>query len=199
MSNSPQKVYIVTAGEYSDYHICRVFLSKEKAELYSSLVNGGMVEEFDASDESVTSADYCYGHVYDHISVFRAGETVYSPGDFTPDYGKNSVDDPEFDGEPPAIGDQSHCTISFERKAYEDRLALAQYSPLYMGIYGVSNTPPESLPEFTISRCTRRFRSDRLPPVDVLKKQMFDLASEVKYQLAHGVSPESVRKWLSMQ
>lgn len=30
-------VYIVTAGEYSDYHICRVFLDKEKADKYVEL------------------------------------------------------------------------------------------------------------------------------------------------------------------
>ncbi len=40
-------VYIVTAGEYSDYHIERVFLSYEKAEQYIALQNRN-------------SEDYCY-------------------------------------------------------------------------------------------------------------------------------------------
>jgi len=33
------KVYVVSAGEYSDYHICRIFLDKEKAKKYVAIEN----------------------------------------------------------------------------------------------------------------------------------------------------------------
>ena len=34
-----KKVYVVTKGEYSDYHICRVFLDKEEAEKYKESIS----------------------------------------------------------------------------------------------------------------------------------------------------------------
>ena len=42
------KVYIVTDGDYSDYHIEAVFTDKEKAEKYASLHCYDAVEEYDA-------------------------------------------------------------------------------------------------------------------------------------------------------
>lgn len=45
------KVYVVTAGEYSDYHIYRVFLDKSKAESYAKLL-GGNVEPYETDDDN---------------------------------------------------------------------------------------------------------------------------------------------------
>ena len=42
------KVYIVTDGDYSDYHIEAVFTNKEKAETYAALRCYDCVEEYDA-------------------------------------------------------------------------------------------------------------------------------------------------------
>lgn len=43
-----KKVYIVTSGEYSDYHIDAVFSAKEKAEEFADIVGTGFeVEEYD--------------------------------------------------------------------------------------------------------------------------------------------------------
>lgn len=39
------KIYVVTDGVYSDYHIEAVFLSKKEAELYAA-VHEGQVEEY---------------------------------------------------------------------------------------------------------------------------------------------------------
>jgi len=44
------KVYIVTDGSYSDYHIERVFLEKEKAEHFSELIDGD-VGEYETDDD----------------------------------------------------------------------------------------------------------------------------------------------------
>jgi len=44
------KVYIVTAGDYSAYHIERVFLDKEKANIYAKM-NGGEVERYNTHDD----------------------------------------------------------------------------------------------------------------------------------------------------
>jgi len=49
------KIFIVTDGQYSDYHIVAVFLSKEKAEHYAKYNSGYYdscrVEEYDTSDD----------------------------------------------------------------------------------------------------------------------------------------------------
>jgi len=43
------KIFIVTIGDYSDYHIEKVFTDKVKADKYGELMEG-KVEEFDTSD-----------------------------------------------------------------------------------------------------------------------------------------------------
>lgn len=48
------KIYIVTDGEYSDYHIEAVFTDKKKAEIYASLHNCDWVEEFETHDDNIT-------------------------------------------------------------------------------------------------------------------------------------------------
>ena len=54
------KVYVVTAGKYSDYRIEKVFLDKDKAELYCDLHKNEDwwdqmgIEEYDSYDDNVT-------------------------------------------------------------------------------------------------------------------------------------------------
>lgn len=49
------KIYIVTGGEYSAYHIEAVFLTKEKAELYIAAheVWDGRVETYEPKDDDI--------------------------------------------------------------------------------------------------------------------------------------------------
>lgn len=61
------KIYAVTTGDYSEYHICEVFTDKKKAELYCAvreekefldnreIVFGDeyMIEEFDTHDDNI--------------------------------------------------------------------------------------------------------------------------------------------------
>lgn len=57
------KVYIVSAGEYSDWRINKIFLNKEKAEAYHKICNDydlNDIEEYDTSDDEViTKITYC--------------------------------------------------------------------------------------------------------------------------------------------
>jgi len=50
------KVYVVTSGEYSDYHIDAVFDSREAAEVYCALGNGNYVEEYDVNTEPAVAS-----------------------------------------------------------------------------------------------------------------------------------------------
>lgn len=73
------KVYIVTYGDYSDYTISRVFLSKEKAENFARYHSSGYyqyrVEEYDTDDDNYTiSQGYIevvvnFHHIKDSINV----------------------------------------------------------------------------------------------------------------------------------
>lgn len=47
------EVYIVTAGEYSDYHIEAVFKDKAKAEAYCKCHKDCEIEDFDFSDDNI--------------------------------------------------------------------------------------------------------------------------------------------------
>lgn len=68
------KIYVVTNGEYSEYHICAVFTDKKKAELYCSIreekefldnfcymfSDEYMIEEYDTDDSNIEGTVY-YG------------------------------------------------------------------------------------------------------------------------------------------
>ena len=47
------KVYVVTAGEYSDYHIEKIFTSRDVANLYSMLDSDRRVETYEVDNVSV--------------------------------------------------------------------------------------------------------------------------------------------------
>jgi hypothetical protein len=49
------KVYVITRGEYSDYHICAVALDRQRAERLKVIYTGGWdqaeIEEFDTESD----------------------------------------------------------------------------------------------------------------------------------------------------
>ena len=54
------KIYVVTAGIYSDYHIEKVFTDRKKAEEYKLwLRDSNDVEEYDTSDDISIQKKYC--------------------------------------------------------------------------------------------------------------------------------------------
>lgn len=86
-----QKIYVVTKGIYSEYHICRVFLDKDKAEEYRKSISdssyGGKadVEEYEVDEEN---QDWVFGW-YAHRSVnhgerkdLKEGEVYWTSGCF---------------------------------------------------------------------------------------------------------------------
>ena len=44
MAEEKKKVYMVTSGEYSDYHVCGIFSTLEKAEQYAAAQDTGVGE-----------------------------------------------------------------------------------------------------------------------------------------------------------
>ena len=79
-------VYVITAGEYSEYHICAVTLYKEKAEylkkLYSDKWDAARIQEFDTEENPVT----CELRTIYHLSINEKGRIpntceTYLPAD----------------------------------------------------------------------------------------------------------------------
>lgn len=58
--DEPKTAYVVTSGEYSDYHIDGVFSDKEKADLFADKDGDRSVEEYDIDDEQMLRQEDWY-------------------------------------------------------------------------------------------------------------------------------------------
>lgn len=58
--DEPKTAYVVTSGEYSDYHIDGVFSDKEKADFFADKDGDRSVEEFDIDDEQMLRQEDWY-------------------------------------------------------------------------------------------------------------------------------------------
>ena len=58
--DEPKTAYVVTSGEYSDYHIDGVFSDKEKADFFADKDNDRSVEEYDLDDEQMLRQEDWY-------------------------------------------------------------------------------------------------------------------------------------------
>ena len=58
--DEPKTAYVVTSGEYSDYHIDGVFSDKEKADFFADKDNDRSVEEYDIDDEQMLRQEDWY-------------------------------------------------------------------------------------------------------------------------------------------
>lgn len=74
------KVYIVTDGDYSDYHIEAVFTDKEKAEMYAALHCKDNVEEYDADviEFDAKVEPWIAHHCYFTINHWHCDDIHYS-------------------------------------------------------------------------------------------------------------------------
>lgn len=64
--NKVDKVYVVTAGEYSDYHIETICINREDAERYVCLHQGADLEEMRIEEYSI-----CNGKELSHVKINR--------------------------------------------------------------------------------------------------------------------------------
>lgn len=66
------KIYVVTSGIYSEYSIEGVFLSKDKAQIFSDTVYGSNgVEEWDTMDDDVQK------YIDDNFNIYRTDKHEY--------------------------------------------------------------------------------------------------------------------------
>lgn len=81
------KVYVVTEGEYSDYKVCAVFSTIEKANEYSEMFSMNTPNEYEL-DERNGFIESHKGLKYFYVDMERNGNTVA--------VGKNEEDDLDF-------------------------------------------------------------------------------------------------------
>lgn len=84
------KVYVITKGEYSDYHICAVSVDKEKAKMlqkvYSTSYEEADIEEFDTDEEEerlkYNNVYSCWYHKSDYsVNVSESCGDYFRPDD----------------------------------------------------------------------------------------------------------------------
>lgn len=67
------KIYVITRGTYSDYHIVTIFTDKHKAELYLKYYNYCNLEEYDTADDNFNIKDgEGYYVAVLHISIMKS-------------------------------------------------------------------------------------------------------------------------------
>lgn len=78
------KVYVITLGCYSDYHICSVTLDKEQAEMlrekYSSEYDSAEIETYDTDDNNLILK--C-GNVYSCWYLKEDSQIIINPSTFS--------------------------------------------------------------------------------------------------------------------
>ena len=66
------KIYVITCGTYSDYHIVKLFTDKNKAECYLKYYNDYNLEEYDTADDTFNIKDgEGYYKAILHISIMK--------------------------------------------------------------------------------------------------------------------------------
>ena len=76
------KVYVVTSGEYSDYHINAVFDSRKAAEVYCALGHGEMVEDYQLLSEAIQKPQEQAQRIVYRYHVYYPGSgtgSIYAP------------------------------------------------------------------------------------------------------------------------
>lgn len=81
------KVYIVTSGEYSDYHIDAVFASREKAEAYIKIKDKAKWEEYEHDEWDVQTSKYGIeewnlGDEYVNTAYWEISGSIYTSLNF---------------------------------------------------------------------------------------------------------------------
>ena len=70
-------IYVITAGEYSDYHIERVFLDIDKAYTFARL-NNMEVEEWETSDEKYSIPSGTFYRIVMEFEIYKDAIGHYS-------------------------------------------------------------------------------------------------------------------------
>ena len=121
------KIYVVTAGEYSDYHICKLFLDKEKAEKYVAIYNEMneydecWLNEWETSDEKVDMTAKVSHYYYAYIDM---------DGEFhTDEEDEGSETLPRIDKGEVIIDADDFGIAVYSKKSYKhaEKVAIEQY------------------------------------------------------------------------
>lgn len=125
------KVYVVTAGEYSDYHICKIFLDKEKAEKYVAIENEinqpydeCWINEWETDDDKVDMTAKV-GHYY-YAYIDKDGEL------HTDEEDEGEETSPRIDKGEVIIDADEWGIAVYSKKSYKhaEKVAIEQYQKI---------------------------------------------------------------------
>lgn len=72
------KIYAITQGEYSGYHICALTVNKEKAEklrkIYSDSFDEAYIEEYEDSESKDIMVLFIYRQSNDNVAIWDSNE-----------------------------------------------------------------------------------------------------------------------------
>lgn len=147
------EVYIVTAGDYSDYHIEAVFKDKTKAEAYCKCHRDCEIEEFDFSDEYIYHT-FNYVRIQYDIYIYRnLDDELYF------NFGRLTEEDDSWLNENDisiTIYDKRHLNIAITRKlpsVYNENKIREKYTKV---LYDLESEIKYMLSEQDISSDKRR-------------------------------------------
>lgn len=94
MAEASNKVYIVTQGEYSDYHIVTVFMDRHDAEVFCAMHNRGKYVDWDSYEileQEVGKVEYEPDRKIGYGFTMTAHGKLYLSYNFMPKVGKGNV------------------------------------------------------------------------------------------------------------
>ena len=128
------KIYVITKGEYSDYHICDVAIDKERAEslvkFHSSEYELAEIEEYDTEatpDEAIKNFEpIWYVHITPSGSISKTRISHFS-------------NDPSYDNEYNLFNDNSfNAYIKTKSEEYAVKIALDRRAKILAERFGIS-------------------------------------------------------------
>lgn len=79
------RVYVVTSGEYSAYHIEKVFTDREQAQMYANLNSDRYVEEYSTDDTNIDDINKYYAYIIYNYEKDRI-ESITEWDEYEEDY-----------------------------------------------------------------------------------------------------------------
>lgn len=154
------KIYIVTSGIYSNYHIEAVFMNKDKAKVYCDCHENCDIEEFDFSDDKIYTA-------FNYVSIqcaYRFDQEQEVNASFY--FGCLAEEDSDWtSGAIATVDDNNRLTLIINKKLSEDYDKNKIQNEYLNILYGLKTDIKQMLSE----QNTRSFNARRIAADNILE------------------------------
>lgn len=154
------KIYIVTSGIYSNYHIEAVFMNKDKAKAYCDCHENCDIEEFDFSDDKIYTA-------FNYVSIqcaYRFDQEQEINTSFY--FGRLAEEDSDWtSGAIATVDDNNRLTLIVNKKLseeYDDNKIKNEYLDIF-------NDLKTDIKQMLSEQDTRSFNARRIAAYNILE------------------------------